>query len=406
MRKTLKLGSIILILITILFACENNLSQENQLLWNNIENRIEDGYESWGELVIWAREHDITVVYHEENNYITNEKFEMIQTYGIIGNFIEAYPTLTLSADDYQTVQLAINFDKVSYNQYIYELLNIEQDDIEKFINFIESDSLIKLTNYISHIEIELPSELENYLINSWSIDYVVDLDYINNHLIISTDVTPINNTINDNVVSTIPQEYIRKVYNFISNNSSDNPLVLKNNQQFISDAIEDKLNLSSSVSLNVAGAFHTNSPQLFSGSMQILLNVNALSDGTRTFDAYYQIIIDNLVVVIADQIQLTQHTINTFYTLFNNNSKINPIIIPSGHSLESYFLSLVPNQPKLYVELRNRMNEDTLEWILPSSGFLEGEVVLWSNFTSVDYRTGYDDRYTFTPGGLYLLFE
>ena len=132
---------------------EAALTATQQAVWDQIETRVEAGYNSWGDLVIWAYENDITFAFFEQEERPIEAIGVLINQYGVIGDYINATPWLG-SLSDPEEVILVLHFENLTYNDVIAELTNLNRYSNRELNTWLEIGGSSRLEHHFSTVEI------------------------------------------------------------------------------------------------------------------------------------------------------------------------------------------------------------------------------------------------------------
>ena len=160
----------------------DELTAEQREIWDLIEERIEEGYDTWSELTAWAYENDIQFVIYEDDERPTEAMRSLIETYGILGDYTNAAPGLG-SIDDPDEVVMTLHFENLTYNDTIAELYNLNRNSGRELTTWLEGSGQTRLEIHFEEVEIvafdedgeqltEMPEVVEFV---EWGID-VLDL--------------------------------------------------------------------------------------------------------------------------------------------------------------------------------------------------------------------------------------
>ena len=158
---------------------ESGLMPEQQMIWNLIEARIEEGYDSWSDLIDWVDELDIPFIARENGERPIVELLSLINEYGLIGDYISVTPGLEQIEEEYEVV-LFIDFENLSYNHTIAELSALNRSSGSELTTWLGGGGLLRLESHFEEVEIlnfdydgeiltEMPEVVE--FVN-WEIDF------------------------------------------------------------------------------------------------------------------------------------------------------------------------------------------------------------------------------------------
>ena len=131
----------------------NELTAEQQVIWDLIETRIEEGYDSWSDLIVWAFEEDISFLVLEDGKQPVETLFSLIHEYGLIGDYTYAIPSLG-SIEDPDEVVLLLHFENLTYNDTIAELSNLNRNSGSLLNNWLDGGGLVRLGSHFEEVEI------------------------------------------------------------------------------------------------------------------------------------------------------------------------------------------------------------------------------------------------------------
>jgi len=132
---------------------ESELTATQQARWNQIEARIEAGYTSWGDLVIWAYGQDITFAFFENEARPIEAIGSLISEYGLLGDYQEATPWLG-SLSDPEEVILVLHFENLTYNEDIAELFSLNRNSNRELNAWLETGGGGRLDHHFDTVEI------------------------------------------------------------------------------------------------------------------------------------------------------------------------------------------------------------------------------------------------------------
>jgi len=132
---------------------EGELTATQQARWNQIESRIEAGYTSWGDLVTWAYDQDITFAFFEDEARPIEAIGLLINQYGLLGDYQEATPWLG-SLSDPEEVILVLHFENLTYNDTIAELFGLNRNSNRELNAWLETGGGGRLDQHFATVEI------------------------------------------------------------------------------------------------------------------------------------------------------------------------------------------------------------------------------------------------------------
>ena len=156
------------------------LTAEQQEIWNLIEERIAQGYDSWADLLEWADQADIPVAFLENDETPTAAIRALIEQYGLVGDYIEATPGLGI-LEDPEEVLMLLHFENLTYNLMVAELSDLNQNSNRELNSWLENSGRTRLDAHFGTVEIidldedgealtDLPEVVEFV---SWEIEFV-----------------------------------------------------------------------------------------------------------------------------------------------------------------------------------------------------------------------------------------
>ena len=132
---------------------ESDLDEDQQVVWDRIEDRIAAGYSSWSQLVEWAISNNIPFDAEENGQRPTNSVRTLIDRYGLVGTYIDAEPGIG-SLDDPDAVVLILNFTNMSYNRFIAELKGLNETSERALTTWLDAGGLTQLERQFEHVRI------------------------------------------------------------------------------------------------------------------------------------------------------------------------------------------------------------------------------------------------------------
>jgi len=126
---------------------------ERQAVWSLIEETIESGYDSWHELSNWASEQGVPWYIHVNGELPDQELMDLMDVYGISGNYIEAIPVID-SIENPEVVKLILNFESVTYRKIPAELSQLSDDSEEELNEWLENDGVERAKEEFNEIRI------------------------------------------------------------------------------------------------------------------------------------------------------------------------------------------------------------------------------------------------------------
>jgi len=132
---------------------EDTLTTEQLRVWNLIEERIADGYETWSELMEWAVSADINFAFMEDDERPIVAIEALIMEHGLIGRYIAAQPGFG-SRTNSEEVILQLHFENLTYNEMIAELSELNQMSLRELTSWLENGGTQRLAAHFGTIEI------------------------------------------------------------------------------------------------------------------------------------------------------------------------------------------------------------------------------------------------------------
>ena len=135
---------------------------ERQAIWNSIEERIEAGYDSWDELILWADEVGIPWVIHEGGERPKQGLMDAINHYGLVGDYLKARP----GTDDLHvgTFVLVLHWENVSHNEVVEELYHLDRYSEDVLIDWLDAGGLEQLEEHFGTILVQKTDGSHRYL--------------------------------------------------------------------------------------------------------------------------------------------------------------------------------------------------------------------------------------------------
>jgi len=131
----------------------DELTAEQRAIWDLIEERIEEGYDSWSELISWAEENDIPFSLHDGGAPPIEAIQSLMDQYGLDGDYVNATPGLG-SEDDPDEVLLLLHFENLTYNETIAELYNLNRNSGRELHSWLDNDGRTRLETQFETVEI------------------------------------------------------------------------------------------------------------------------------------------------------------------------------------------------------------------------------------------------------------
>lgn len=131
---------------------ETGLSDQQQAVWDQIENRLAAGYQSWAELIEWAIHHQIPFDAEEGGQRPINAVRILIDRYGLVGNYIGAEPGFG-TLDDEDAVLLILNFNNLTYNSAIAELSGLNGNSERTLTTWLDAGGLAQLEREFADVQ-------------------------------------------------------------------------------------------------------------------------------------------------------------------------------------------------------------------------------------------------------------
>ena len=125
-----------------------------QEIWSLIEQRINEGYDSWDELLTWATRQGIVWNLYVNDEVVEQEVLDKINLYGFVGNYINATPQI----DVYESgdgVLLALHFEYANYQEAVAELAQLNDSSEDDLNYWLENGGLDRLETTFKNVIIE-----------------------------------------------------------------------------------------------------------------------------------------------------------------------------------------------------------------------------------------------------------
>lgn len=134
-------------------TAESRLTEKQQAIWDLIEDRLAEGYDSWAELVEWAIDNDITFDATEEGQEMSRNLRSSIDRYGLVGVYQFTEPSVG-SIDDEDEVIILLTFEDLSYNEVIEDLLSLNRSSESDLSNWLANNGRNQLDRQFATVEI------------------------------------------------------------------------------------------------------------------------------------------------------------------------------------------------------------------------------------------------------------
>jgi len=156
----------------LLMACSESLTAEQQEAWDLIEERIEEGYETWEELWHWAVGIEISLGARVDGERPSDEILDLIDEFGLVGNYIESEPGFGLEEfGDEDEVILLSHFEYLNYNEDVRELSELDMSSEVALNVFYATGGLDRLEeNFASVTIVDILEDTEEVFENDGSI--------------------------------------------------------------------------------------------------------------------------------------------------------------------------------------------------------------------------------------------
>ena len=126
---------------------------ERQAAIDFIEERIQEGYNDWTELIAWADNQNIAWYLSENGERASVDLMEDIMTYGISGNYLGAMVDVR-DEDNPDNIALLLNFENLSYQEAIAELSELDTSSFEELDNWLENGGLERIEEAFYNVTI------------------------------------------------------------------------------------------------------------------------------------------------------------------------------------------------------------------------------------------------------------
>ena len=162
------LGFIIVISVFVLIACGSggsSLTVEQQDVWDLIEERLEEGYETWVDLWEWANDVDIPWGPRVDGERPDQALIELVREYGLVYIYLESEPGFGDEAlGNEEEIIVLSHFELYTYNEAVREMALIGETDGEGLDYWLENGGLTRLEETFANVEI-LAADVETDLI-------------------------------------------------------------------------------------------------------------------------------------------------------------------------------------------------------------------------------------------------
>jgi len=142
----------------------NGLTDEQQEVWDLIESRIAEGYETWSELVDWSIEQGMFFAALESGERLDEELRMLINQYGLVGEYSHATAGIGSSVDP-DEVLLFLHFEELGYNETIAELSALDRNSNDDLLSWLAYDGEETLAGQFETIELLMAG-------NQWEIEF------------------------------------------------------------------------------------------------------------------------------------------------------------------------------------------------------------------------------------------
>lgn len=154
----------LLALIFLLTGCGNSgaprLTEEQRIVWDLIEERIEQGYEDWVELVLELGEQGIAWNIVVDGEISTDELMDKVWEFGVVGNYIEATPGFgRAESGNEDEIILLLHYDDLTFNEDIVELSRLDRLSEEDLDNWLDPEVLARLEKNFATVEVTVLDE-------------------------------------------------------------------------------------------------------------------------------------------------------------------------------------------------------------------------------------------------------
>ena len=129
-KKILLISGFISFLVISAFlvtTLRNQNAERNRVLeaTQTIQNRIDQGYNSWEELMVWANQTNTPYKFRNNSNPVSADLLENINNYGWTGAYISSFPE-KIETDGEIDVVLVLNFSDLTYRRSVAELFSVD----------------------------------------------------------------------------------------------------------------------------------------------------------------------------------------------------------------------------------------------------------------------------------------
>ena len=132
---------------------DDELTEQQREVWDLIEARIAEGYDSWSELVIWATEQDISFLAYDEGERPEQDLLALINEHGLLGDYTHATPGVG-SITDPDEVILILYFENLSYNDTVAELSALNRYSNSELTEWLDHGGRARLESYFAEVEL------------------------------------------------------------------------------------------------------------------------------------------------------------------------------------------------------------------------------------------------------------
>lgn len=129
---------------------EEALSSAQQDTLSRIENRMESGFFSWEEAVAWAVEENLTIGLRESGARLDEDLLDLINRYGLVGEFNSAEIGIGSVRDDDEFV-LWPHFENLGYNQLMAEVFSLNGKEL---VSWLTSGGRERLESAFGQVDI------------------------------------------------------------------------------------------------------------------------------------------------------------------------------------------------------------------------------------------------------------
>jgi len=169
---------------------ESDLDEYQQAIWDQIEDRLAAGYTSWSQLIQWAISNNIPFDAEENGQRPLSTIRTLIDRYGLIGVYIGAEPGIG-TIDDPDAVLLILNFQGLTYNSAIAQLLSLNETSERALETWLEAGGRQMLEREFEHVRIHDIEYGTNYRITTMPSATEAEVEFVRWELVRFDHFTP-----------------------------------------------------------------------------------------------------------------------------------------------------------------------------------------------------------------------